>query len=386
MTGIQRAVRVEQMAEHRIVNGSNATKCLEFSESQLLTANFLKTGIAIAALIACSIVIVVITILRGYKHFVYRLVLYLMVADLLQALTNILESLPVKTDRHGVVKVQPGTEGQCATYGFLNQLAAWSENVVICWIMAYILVLVARIARVNSEYQSVDGTKTGKLKHKKYEVFGVIFVALFPVTFNWIPFVDNMYGLSGMWCWIKLTKGNCHDDYIFGLTLTFLLLYAPLMLIALFGFVTSSIAVFVLCKQKIAQKMKSTQLLYNKGLQEMIPLLAYPLIFSIICSFSIANRIYYAEYVKPYYPLWIAHAAADPGRVLLPPIAFMLHPSTYKKLLCPREQGPITVTSCHISKEGDDIEKSLVLKGTPASKNYNSIFGMVASGNEYVIQ
>ena len=114
---------------------------------------------------------IVITVSQGYKHFVYRLVLYLMVADLLQALTNILESLPVKTD-HGVVKVQPGTEGQCATYGFINQLAAWSENVVICWIMAYILVLVARIARVKPEYQSVDGTKTASKNYNS--IFGMV--------------------------------------------------------------------------------------------------------------------------------------------------------------------------------------------------------------------
>ena len=373
------------MAEHRIVNGSNGTECLEFSESQLLTANFLKTGIAIAALVACSIVIVVIIVSQGYKHFVYRLVLYLMVADLLQSLTNIVESLPVKTDGR-VVEVQPGKEPQCAAYGFLNQLAAWSENIVICWIMAYVLVLVARIARVKSEYQPINGMSTEKQKHHKYELIGVIFVALFPITFNWIPFVDDMYGLSGMWCWIKLTKGNCHDSYTYGLVLTFLLLYAPLMLIAFFGFITFAMAAFVLCKQKIAQKRKSTQLLYNKGLQEMVPLIAYPLIFSIICSFSIANRVYYAKYVKPYYPLWIAHAVADPGRVLLPPIAFMFHPSTYKKLLCPRKQDPITVTSCHISREGDDIEKSLVLKGTQASKNYNSIFAIVASGNEHELQ
>ena len=55
----------------------------------------LKSCIASLAIIACVVVVYLILCFKGYCEFVYQLVLYLMVPDILESLTNILEWLPV---------------------------------------------------------------------------------------------------------------------------------------------------------------------------------------------------------------------------------------------------------------------------------------------------
>ena len=90
----------------------------------------------------------------------------------------------------------------------------------------------------------------------------------------------------------------------------------------------------------------------------MLLLIAYPIIDSIICSLLVVNRIYYSVYIvpnelHPSYPLWLAHTVPDPARELIPPIAFLLHPGTYRKLLCRKEQ---TDTYFEVEAEDSDIQ------------------------------
>ena len=70
------------------------------------------------------------------------------------------------------------------------------------------------------------------------------------------------------------------------------------------------------------------------------------------------NRIYYSVYtipngLHPFYPLWLAHTIADPARELIPPIAFLLHPGTYRKLLCRKEQE---ITHFDVEAEDSDVQ------------------------------
>ena len=208
---------------------SNET-CFEFTKDQLKVVRVLKSSVASLAIIACGLVVFLILHYKGYREFVYRLVLYLMIADILESLTNILEWLPVHSGKDDVVSVKTGWGGVCTAAAFVNQISFWMESLVICWIVLYMLTLTVRILKTPTDYDQLpDDDEMPGIKCSKAELFGVLFCVFFPFLLNWLPFIWSMYGLSGAWCWIKLIQGNCHSSYELGLSLMLALLYGPLL-------------------------------------------------------------------------------------------------------------------------------------------------------------
>ena len=231
------------------------------------------------------------------------------------------------------------------------------------------LTLTIRILKTPTDYDQLpNDDETQRIKYSKAELFGVLFCVFFPFMFNWLPFVWNMYGLSGAWCWIKLTQGDCQGDDKLGLSLTLVLLYGPLLLVMLFGF-----SIFVFTAIALCVKVRghlNENAMYRRGVLEMVLLMAYPVIDSLICSLLVVNRIYYSVYtvpngLHPSYPLWLAQTIANPARKLIPPIAFLLHPGTYRKLLCRKEQ---TDTYFDVEPEDSDIQGYRVMD-TAAERN-----------------
>ena len=354
------------------MNQSNET-CFEFTKDQLKVVYALKSCIASLAMIACVIVVFLILHYKGFREFVYRLVLYLMIADILESLTNILEWLPVHSGEDHVVSVKKGWGGMCTTFAFINQISLWMESLVICWIVLYMLTLTIRILKTSTMHDQLPNEdEMQRKKFSKAELFGVLFCVFFPFTFNWLPFVWGMYGLSGAWCWIKLTQGDCHSSYKLGLSLTLVLLYGPLLVLMLFGVFTLAFIAIILCVKVRGHKDENA--MYRRGMLEIVMLMAFPIVDSLICSLLVVNRIYYSAYtvpneLHPSYPLWLAHTIADPARELIPPIAFLLHPGTYRKLLCRKEQ---TVSYYLVEAEDSDVH-SYRVTGTAAKKdNYGA--------------
>ena len=354
------------------MNKSNET-CFEFTKDQLKVVYALKSCIASLAIIACGLVVFLVLCFKGYREFVYRLVLYLMIPDILESLTNILEWLPVHSGKDDVVSVKKGWGGMCTAVAFLNQISLWMESLVICWIVLYMLTLTIRILKTHTMHNQLpNDDETQRKKCSKAELFGVLFCMFFPFTFNWLPFVWGMYGLSGAWCWIKLTQGDCHSSYKLGLSLMFVLLYGPLLLVMLFGLFTLTFIAIILCVK--VRGHKDDNAMYRKGMLEIVMLMAYPIVDSLICSLLVVNRIYYSVYtvpngLHPSYPLWLAQAIADPARELIPPIAFLLHPGTYRKLMCRKEQ---TDTYFDVEAEDSDIQGYRVMDTAAKKDNYGA--------------
>ena len=279
------------------MNQSNET-CFEFTNDQLKVVYALKTCIASLAIIACGLVVFLILCFKGYREFVYRLVLYLMIPDILESLTNILEWLPVHSGDNNVVSVKTGWGGMCIAAAFANQISTWMETLVICWIVVYMLTLTIHILKTPTEHDQLpNDNEVRGIKFSKAELFGVLFCMFFPFMFNWVPFIWDMYGLSGAWCWIKLTQGDCHSSYKLGLSLMLALLYGPLLLVILSGF-----SIFVFIAIALCVKVRghlNENAMYRRGVLEMLLLMAYPIIDSIICSLLVVNRIYYSVYIVP---------------------------------------------------------------------------------------
>ena len=350
-----------------VTNSSNVT-CLEFSAEEQKTLNTTVISVSSVASLACILAIAFILVSRGYRKFVHRLILYLMVAALLEALVSILQVVPVHyIGNFGAVR--EGFEGLCAAAGFLINVAVWMELLVICCIVLVIVLVFKSNANIIKQ---------------KHEVCGLAVLLILPFSLNWIPFVKDMYGLSGGGCWIKPSvKSSCKYDYV-GLIFMFLLSYGPAFLVCSIAFVLFSAMAFVMCKRALRQEQGLRQLsVHKQGLREVLPLILYPLIYLVLWIALAATRIYgtlhNAHDQKGQYSLVLVHNSFSFTVRLFVPLVFLLQ--SLINCLRKRRTRPCTfntTTSFVVPNEFTDQENEpLVIRGQGTkipSKEYKSIF------------
>lgn len=295
-----------------------------------------KMGSSVVSFCANFLAIAVFLVGGSYKRLIFRLVFYLLGFNLLLVLVQVLELTPV-TYSNGHVHVRRGSwwEGMCSAMGYLDQVTAWMRNCIIFFIVCVTFKLVKSPAKFMEKQDE---------RSKWIELFGVCACIFLPFTVNWIPFVNGYFGLSGHWCWIKLTLECGGEDVAFGLLYILLFYYCPLLLLVL---VTSLICCYTLYKWCTNQ---------NKP-WEIVLVILYPIVFDFLCVVMTVNRIDSALRIKdetaPLFSLWVLHAIADSGRTILPPICVLLslvcHHS--RRMLCPRFQ------------KGDEERRHLVPPG-----------------------
>ncbi|XP_064389922.1 uncharacterized protein LOC135337848 [Halichondria panicea] len=335
--------------------------CHNYTDSDFNIIFTTKLVVSSLATVTCIAATLLILCAKAYKRFVYRLVLYFMIAVMFQAISLILEQTPIIHNKpDSQVEVRNGWDVPCSIFAFLDQIALWIGNFVVLWIFLYLLHLVWNLYHLKLVQQSQ--------KISKGEIIALFAIFILPLTFNWIPFATNMYGLSGLWCWIKETENGCTSDPTIGLVLIFTLFYGPLMFLMVFGFASLLVIVVALCK-----RWKSVQGLvrqrYTKGIKEIVFVMMYPILYNLICIFLVVNRINSAirssRGEPPFYPLWLAHALADSFRTLLPPLAFLLHPSTWGNLMCVKKREEDEDTEYfYVPPEDSDIGEGITIRGT----------------------
>lgn len=157
--------------------------------------------------------------------------------------------------------------------------------------------------------------------------------------------------------------------------------YGPLLFLVFVGFLCLLTITLILCKgstlnHKDAQsESESTvQKRFKEGLKEMSFVLVFPLLYNLLCLVIVANRLYSVTHsdAKPMYPLWIAHVIASPGRLLVSPVAFMLHPYTWKTLICRKKKTDDIDTHYIVPPEDDDIEEPIVIRGIETYGSYHT--------------
>ncbi len=271
---------------------------------------------------ASNLIAILIMLIGGsYRRLIFRLVLYLLIADFLLVIVQILELLPVVYINHQLDIREGGYwTKSCRVLGFLDLVIAWMGDLVVISIVIY---LFAR-ARNPSKFREEQSNS------KIIETVTVCFCVLFPFTFSWIPFIDDYFGISGHWCWIELVKDNdCNSRQITeGLLYMLLLYYLPLLIIILLTSLVSLYILYIMCKNELEW--------------EVLLVVLYPIIFDALCLVMAVNRIDSAVRIghgaKPIFVLSILHSFADSGRTILPSLIVLLLTfcRTSRRMLCPR--------------------------------------------------
>ena len=351
-------------------NNTNGNFCLEWSAEELESWKITTICISSAGVLACILAIICILVSKGYKKFVHRLTLYLVIVVKFIGVLSILRVVPVYHNGT-VVAMMKDLEVLCAVAGFLDTVADWMELLIIFWIMVYLAMVLVFKYSANAV-------------RRKHEVCGVAVILVFPFLFNWVPFLKDMYGLSGGECWIKPSvKSYCEYDGL-GLTFMFVLSYCPVFIVCLITFVSFGTLVIVMCKRALQQEQGLHQSsIHWQGIKEVLPLLLYPLIYFLLWMAVTATRIYdvlqKGKGRNFQFSLILAHYVTFLVVTLLViPLVVLVHSSIkcYRK-----KQGglytPTATTSYIVSNELSDQEgEPLIIKGQVTkipSKGYNSI-------------
>ena len=115
------------------------------------TIFIIKVALGSTGVLASLLVVLLIGVVKLYKQFVYRLVLYLMAINALQALFQILELIPIEvTEDNNIVLLRNGTgwEEACSVISCLDIGVVWMGNLVIVWTMLYMLSLSWQLHRL----------------------------------------------------------------------------------------------------------------------------------------------------------------------------------------------------------------------------------------------
>lgn len=300
---------------------SNSSYCFNFTATELKINTAITTTLHLIAILACILTALFIFATKQYRVFVNRLVLYLMIVSSIWSLTIISEIIPVVHDSATMgIKVRDGWQNACAAVGFLSQVVETAKILMVCWIVFYLLLLV------------VFKRNASKPTH---EVFGLAIVMLIPLMIDWIPFIWNSYGLSGLWCWIELTNEQCKKVWP-GLGLMLAVEYVPVLLVIIFTVISFISITVALCRRAHRAEIKwKWASIYQRGLAEATALMIYPCIYAIIFIFRVIHRTYYVIQISntdpPNYTLWLAHSTALGIGGILIPLAYLLRPSNLRK-------------------------------------------------------
>ena len=374
--------------------------CLNFSTQTADAVLKVKLTLGAFTIVANMLAIILIIASRRFRDFLYRLVVYLLITDILQAIAICLALFPIKVNdaAHPAQVRDNSTSGWldfCAATGFILMITMWMGNIVIIWIVGHLLILGWRTQRLHhgERGQNTPGPQTVCTPCTKKEILGVLFLFFGPVLIGWIPFVlpNGMYGISGLWCWIKEYQRTCGDLRVETLLVVFIFFYGPLVLIVLFSLICMILTIILVCYGAVRRHFSVDY--HQRRMKEIIIALAYPMLYCTVCLILLANRVYSVSHPDkgPNLGLWFAHTVADPVRVMLPAVAFLLHPFVWRDVCCRGRPEPPAVRQAQgqpeqnandaSSEDDDDGEDDLLI----AQPNVNNTYGTCDDGERDMV-
>lgn len=292
------------------------------NETQYLVLGILHTVSASISFFSSLLVIILIILFKKYTFFVQRLILYLSIVVLLYSLSAALA-------RTGYKDYNDFPPCFCEIIAFCAQYTQWSLLLSILVITLDILLRVTLNRPTN-----------------RLELFYVSFIALFPATINWVPFLYGLYGPAGSWCWIRYETLNASNECVkdhTGIILQFALWYGPLFVVLVLILLSYLI---ILCLLRRYKSRLSTYNYHDMELlrrmrKEVFILMWYPLVFMIINLFPLSNRIIHSFVKHRVYALWVLHALISPLQGGFIAIVYALDPETRRKLTLSGIKGAI---------------------------------------------
>ena len=279
------------------LNDSNSTVCSLYDTHPYVIVAAVSSGSAMVSALCCIFVIGLIFLFKKHIFFTQRLIIYHCLAALVRAIALIL-----RLHRLGYKNDSTSLKVLCAISGFMDQLSLWYLLVdysVITFTLFMTAVFHKNVARLEGLF--------------------IVLIFVFPLTFNWIPFINDSYGRSRSWCWIRIINFDDCSEHKFGKILQVALWVVPFYLFFIIILPIYITVIVFVAKHKCCSKRYSVlhdqgEETFRKRLNEDVwPLLFFPFGVFAINLFPVANGIYNILHDDvPSYELTMASAIMSP--------------------------------------------------------------------------
>ena len=218
----------------------------------------------------CSLLVLsTILVFKKYRRTAQRVILYFFLTITIESLTYML---------HGLEQ-WISNSNYCKATGFIDQVFSWMEAMaVVC--LTFDLFFKVMTLRFDTE---------------RLEVVYFLLIFVFPLTFNWVPFLYDNYGESSDYCWIKTYKNytDC-EKAKYGYYFQFGIFWIPYYVVLL---VMVVLYVVALCRARCRLKAYTARfdpqdkIIKEKLLWELHEYAFYPVIVALLHSVSVASRV-----------------------------------------------------------------------------------------------
>ena len=298
-------------------NSSNGSECSVFDTYPYVIVAAVSAGSAMVSALCCIIVICLVFLLKKHYFFIQRLILYHCLATLFLSFATVL-----RLHRLGYRNNSEAINALCIFSGFAKQLTNWfliMDYSVITFTLLMTAIFHKNVARLECLY--------------------VVLIFIFPFTFNWIPFIENTYGLTGAWCWIRSINYEDCTTHRFGVILQTALLDVPEVIFVVVMIPTYVIVIIVVARQRCRWRRgrephdQNEKALRQRINEEVWPLLFYPFGVLLLNIFPSANHIYRLVHNDdPSYVLWMLHAVFSPLQGGYVALVYTLDRDTLRRL------------------------------------------------------
>ena len=337
------------MADSYMYDSSNNSVCSVFETYPYVIVAVVSAGSSIISGLCCIFVICLIFLLKKHYFFIQRIILY-------HCLAALFRSVALITHFHRL-KYNDESETStilCSISGFLDQVSRWYLLVdysVITFTLLMTAVFHKNVARLERLY--------------------ILMIFIFPFTFNWIPFIDNTYGLSGAFCWIRSTNFDDCSQHKFGYILQFVLWNVHFSIAIILIMLTYVVVIVVVARQRWQWRAKTVKTdTFRQTLNEEVwPLLFFPFGLLVLLLVPTASATYdFIHADNPSYDLHFASAVIFPLQGGYIALVYTLNRDTLRRLtyrnlvttLCVRKGKPqeYPIETCDISESYDNTSKT----------------------------
>ena len=295
----------------------------------------IKVSIAAASIVACITAALLACVCRVGRRFTHRISLYLLVSVAFNEVTRCLQ--------YSMYDYQPSElyNVSCEILGALLQLSSWIMllfTTVLVFHLACLTILIEirstilfgvtyRVLILTLSKRETEVTAKAKRQAWCLEISYILIPILVPMSFLWIPFINNTYGMAGAFCWIRSKDDSCNEN-VAGSIERYALWYIPLILLCAINMITIVAILVILCKRLCIEKISDK--VYINMLRENAPLLTYPVIYNFFSLFPLARRLYETmtnaetNDNQVQRALMIMHTVATPTRGLIFAFAYFL--------------------------------------------------------------
>ena len=304
------------MAENTTeLHESNSSGCSVYDTHPYAIVATVSACSGMVSALCCVFVICLVFLLKKHYFFIQRMILYHCLATLLRALATMLRFHRLNDD-------EP-TSVVCMISGFATQVTNWTQIMdysVITFTLLMTVVFHKNVARLERLY--------------------VVLIFVFPLTFNWIPFIDGTYGRAGPWCWIRKVNYDDCSEHKLGNILQNVLQNMPQYTVFVVLSITYLSTIIYLVYQKYCKwgrkdiHNQEREQLKKKLHQEVWPLLLYPFGVALLNVIPIICQVYELVNTEPYYVLWIFSAILEPLQGGFIALVYTLDRQTIKRLSC----------------------------------------------------